>query len=123
MINHSYKKLQVWIRSMELAKKAYDLSSDFPSEEKYGLQSQIRRSAISIPSNIAEGSQRKSDKEFGNFLLISKGSLAELETQFLLAKEFNYIKKGMNEFLEEINELQKMLFSFHKRLTAKSSIE
>lgn len=106
---------------MELAKHAYILVKKFPKEELYGLISQIRRSAVSVPSNIAEGSQRRSDKEFSNFVLIAKGSLLEMETQFLLAKEFEYLSDTELDALEkEVNELDKMLFSFHKSLTAHS---
>ena len=104
---------------MFLTKQIYRYSKEFPSEELYGLTSQMRRSAISIPSNIAEGSQRKSDKEFSNFILIAKGSLAELETQILLAESLEYLNKENTEILmEEITELDKMLFAFSQKLTA-----
>jgi len=106
---------------MGIAKKAYGLCAHFPTEEKYGLQGQIRRSAVSIPSNIAEGSQRTSDKEFAHFILIAKGSLAELETQFLLAQSFEYLKSSVDDFLREIDELQRMLYNFHKRLKSQGS--
>ncbi len=122
MIKSSYKKLKIWQKGMEVAKKSYELSKKFPTEEKYVLTSQIRRSAISIPSNIAEGSQRVSDKEFSNFILIARGSLVELETQFLLAKEFCYITNELStSFFKEIDELDKMLFAFYRQLTAQSS--
>lgn len=119
MIKLPYKELKIWQKGMDLAKSIYKLTRSFPKEEAYGLTSQIRRSAISIPSNIAEGSQRISDKEFSNFILISKGSLAELETQLILAKDFNYADEiEMENLLRTSEELNKMLFAFHKKLTA-----
>ncbi len=83
----THKDLQVWKEAMKLAKEVYTLSARFPKEEVYGLSTQLRRSAVSIPSNIAEGAARSSTKEFIQFLYIALGSLAELETQLLLAKE------------------------------------
>ena len=119
MIKLPYKELKIWQKSIELTKSVYLITKKFPKEEVYGLTSQIRRSAVSIPSNIAEGSQRTSDKEFANFILISKGSLAELETQLILAKDFNYANEDEIENLLTISEeLNKMLFAFHKTLIA-----
>ena len=83
-----FGQLQIWQKSMLLAKEIYRITSSFPKAEIYGLTSQMRRCAVSIPSNIAEGSQRVSDKDFANFILIAKGSLAELHTQLLLSFEF-----------------------------------
>jgi four helix bundle protein len=80
----------VWKQSIELAKAVYDLTRGFASSEMYGLTSQMRRAAVSIPSNIAEGAARNSDKELIQFLYIALGSLAELETQYILSKEFGY---------------------------------
>jgi four helix bundle protein len=90
MANH--KELDVWNESMALARELYKLCTGFPKEEIYGLTAQIKRAAISVPSNIAEGAARNGDKEFIQFLYISLGSLAELETQLLLAKDFGMIK-------------------------------
>ena len=89
----SFRDLRVWQLGMELAEKVYLLTSDFPKSETYGLSSQMRRSAISIPSNIAEGQGRDSTKEFLHSLAISFGSLCELETQLILANRFNYISQ------------------------------
>jgi len=87
-------------------------------EEVYGLTSQMRRSGVSVPSNIAEGSQRGSNKDFARFVLIAKSSLAELETQVILSHELEFTKEGqMGSILEKIDELNRMLFSFHKKLT------
>jgi four helix bundle protein len=82
----TYKDLIVWQKGMDLATAVYQLTENFPKEEMYGLTSQMRRCAVSIPSNIAEGKLRGSDKEFGRFLSIAFGSAGELETQVLIAK-------------------------------------
>ncbi len=106
---------------MELAKKIFLITKSFPKEEQYGITSQIRRASVSVPSNIAEGSQRGSDKEFARYILISKGSLAELETQLILSEDFEYItSKKLNDLSLNMSELQKMLHSFHIKLTATS---
>jgi len=94
---HSYKDLIVWQRSMELVVSIYELTDQFPKEEIYGITSQIRRSSISVPSNIAEGAGRKSPKEFKQFLFIALGSLSELETQIIIAKNLKYIDKEIND--------------------------
>jgi four helix bundle protein len=88
----THSDLDVWKNGIELGKKIYILTKDFPKEEIYTLTSQIRRSAISIPSNIAEGAVRNSKKEFIQFLYIALGSAAELETQLIVSKELGYIK-------------------------------
>lgn len=85
-----YKELHVWQKAMELVEEVYKLTGDFPKEEMYGLTSQIRRSAVSIPSNIAEGSSRAGTKEFIQFLSIARGSAAELETQLILSSRLGY---------------------------------
>ncbi|MFC6996213.1 four helix bundle protein [Rufibacter roseus] len=83
---HNFKELKIWQEAMTLAKKVFELSASFPANEKYGLTSQINRSAVSVPSNIAEGAGRGSDKEFIQFLNIARGSAFELETQLLFYK-------------------------------------
>ena len=104
---------------MQLASKTHRILRQFPQEEKYAITQQMWRAAISIPSNIAEGSQRSSDKEFSNYILIAKGSLAELETQMLLAQDIGLIQPGsMQELSSLIDELRKMIFSFHRTLNA-----
>jgi four helix bundle protein len=114
-----FQKLQVWQKGMQLAKKTYEVSKKLPQDELYGLTSQIRRASVSVPSNIAEGSQRTTDRDFANFLSVSKGSLAELQTQILLISELGYISTQENELLQtDINELQKMLGALHVKLTA-----
>lgn len=88
---HDYTQLQVWIDSCSLAVRSYEITSHFPREERYGLVAQIRRSAVSIPSNIAEGSGRESAKDFERFLRISLGSAYELDTQLYLAWRIGYL--------------------------------
>jgi four helix bundle protein len=88
---NSHKDLKVWQEAMELVLNIYKISENFPKQEMFGLTSQIRRASVSVPSNIAEGAGRRSEKEFGRFLYISLGSLAELETQLEIAKRLNYI--------------------------------
>ena len=87
----THKELEVWQMGMDLVENVYRITGAFPKEEMYGLAAQIRRSAISIPSNIAEGAARKGNAEFIQFLNISLGSLSELETQILIAKRLDYL--------------------------------
>ena len=89
--SRSFRDLDVWKLSIEIVKNIYQITNKFPNSEIYGLTSQLRSSAISIPSNIAEGQGRNSSKEFGQFLGIALGSLAELETQLIIAKEIEYL--------------------------------
>ena len=112
----THKDLVVWNKSMELVIATYKLSSKFPEEEKFGLSSQMRRAAVSIPSNIAEGAARNSTKEYIRFLYIALGSLSELETQFLISNRLEYL----NDLLEDaITEIRKMLLSLIKSLKKK----
>lgn len=119
----SYRKLVVWQKSMELVKLIYDVTRKFPKEEIFGLTAQMRRSAVSVPSNIAEGSQRNSAKEFINFILIAKASLAELETQILVAKDQGYGTTGKIQLaLNKAEELNKMLYAFLLTLRKQASL-
>ncbi len=88
----SHHSLEVWKESVALVENIYKITSNFPIEEKYGLTSQIRRSAVSVPSNIAEGAARSSKNEFRQFLIIARGSLSELETQLIIADRLEYLK-------------------------------
>lgn len=103
----NFKDLIVWQKSMCLVKSVYRLLEKLPSKEDFGLRSQVRRSAISIPSNIAEGSKRGSRKDYVQFLRIAHGSLAEIETQILLIEEL--YSTDVSALLQEINEISKML--------------
>lgn len=87
----NFRKLKIWEQGIEIVKEVYKLSQKLPSEEKFGLKSQITRAAVSIPSNIAEGSSRNSEVEFKRFLEIAMGSLFELETQLIIVQELNLI--------------------------------
>ncbi|MEM7548415.1 MAG: four helix bundle protein [Bacteroidota bacterium] len=118
---HNFRELNIWKKSMDITKEVYSVSADFPSEEKYALTSQIRRSAISIPSNIAEGCGRKSDKELSHFLSISLGSCFELETQIELASMLNFIDQSHKQALvNELTEIQKMISGFTKKTRTES---
>ena len=110
----THKDLNVWKEAMGLVKEIYSLTTDFPREEIYGLVSQIRRAAVSIPSNIAEGAARGSHKDFIRFLYIALGSLAELETQLLLSAELGYMNN--NEISGCIDDIRKMLLGLIKSL-------
>lgn len=103
---------------MDLVTKVYELTADFPAAEIYGLTSQARRSAVSIPSNIAEGSQKKTRKDFAHFLRIAKASSAELETQLLIAQNLKFVRKMdlSQDCLNMIIEIQKMLSSLESKL-------
>ena len=102
---HNFRELKIWQEAMEITKLTFKLSKKFPSSEMYGLTSQINRSAVSIPSNIAEGAGRNSNKEFSQFLNIAMGSCFELETQIILSFEFNYIKKDdLESFVVKLNK-------------------
>ena len=106
----NYQKLVVWKKSFELAKGIYENTKNFPKEELFRLVSQMRRCAISIPSNIAEGAGRDSKKEFSRFLCIAPGSCNELETQLLMASELGYLNTtSKKELLENCIEILKML--------------
>ncbi|OGJ63438.1 hypothetical protein A3A67_01190 [Candidatus Peribacteria bacterium RIFCSPLOWO2_01_FULL_51_18] len=122
MLAMSYRKLKVWAKSRELVKVIYQLTQHFPKEELYGLTSQVRRAAVSIPSNVAEGSQRSSDREFGNYILIARGSIAELETQLLLSVDLGYLtEEAVADALQNLDEISRMLHALHSKLTAHRS--
>ncbi|MDP3353167.1 MAG: four helix bundle protein [Flavobacteriaceae bacterium] len=110
-----HKNLDVWKKSMDLVVKVYQLTELFPLSEKYGLISQMRRAAVSIPSNIAEGAARKGDKELIQFLYISIGSLSELETQYLIAIRLSFIDKN-EEFENLLVDVKKILIGFKNYL-------
>lgn len=117
-ILHNYKELTVWQKAVEIATSVYKVTQNFPKHELYGLTSQIRRSTISISSNIAEGAGRKSDKDFSRFLNISYGSSFELETQLIISKELKYLNdSNFDQLNNDLTEIQKMLYSLIKKLT------
>jgi four helix bundle protein len=113
----TFRDLFIWQKGMTLVTNTYQITQSFPKEELFGLTSQIRRSAISLPSNIAEGYGRESNKEFSRFINIAISSLFELQTQIEIAKNINYLNE--NEFknlYEETRELEAMIISFSKKL-------
>ncbi|MEK6152766.1 four helix bundle protein [Flavobacteriaceae bacterium 3-367] len=114
----SYKELRVWQKSIALIKEVYKVTNGFPEDEKFGLIGQMRRSSVSIPSNIAEGWGRKSLKNYIQFLRNSRGSLFELETQVVISKELNYIKYSKT-IENQIEEISKMLNSLIRSLEKK----
>ena len=117
-----HRDLNVWKLSVELVQQTYELLGSFPKNEEYVLVSQIRRSVISIPSNIAEGCGRGTNKELYHFLNVASGSLSELETQMYIAWQLGYITDGsMAEMDEKIDAVQKLLVGFRKQI--KSEIE
>lgn len=118
----NYKELIVWQKSMDLAEGVYKATANFPKEETYGLTSQMRRSAVSVASNIAEGYSRNSRGEFIQFLGIAKGSLSELETQILLAVRLGLIKENNSEIILGLCvEVSKILTVFKTKLKAQQN--
>ena len=113
----TYKDLEIWQKGMDLTILVYDLSGNLPPEERYGLNSQMRRSAVSVPSNIAEGSARNTMKEFIQFLYVSLGSLAELETQLIICLRLKYISS--EETLKNIEEIRRKILNYIKYLKTK----
>lgn len=114
---HNYKKLNVWSSSISLVKNIYKLTNKFPKEELFILTQQIRRAAISIPSNIAEGAGRNSNAQFKNFLQISLGSCYEAETQLIIAKELEYItEEELGIISKELDAVMKMNHNLQKTL-------
>ena len=104
----SFRELRVWRKSVELVEKVYKVTGQMPTVERFGLTSQIRRAAVSIPSNIAEGNARQTRKDYIHFLTVARGSLAELETQLIIAQELRMIAEA-EDILEEIGEITRML--------------
>ncbi|MBQ0732790.1 four helix bundle protein [Aquimarina celericrescens] len=120
---HKVEDLKIWKKSIDLAKSVYKLTSALPSNEKYGIISQIKRSVVSISSNIAEGAGRNSNKEFKHFLSIANGSAYELQTQLILTIELNLLsKEKVQPSIDMLTEIQKMNYSFQKSIENKTSV-
>lgn len=114
---HNFRKLNIWQEAMDVAQEVYVVSTKLPAEERYNLGSQLKRSAVSVPSNIAEGAGRNTNGEFNQFLGIATASSYELETQLLLCIRFNYIAElELAPLLERIQILQKKIYNFKKTL-------
>jgi four helix bundle protein len=117
----NYKELQVWQKSYDLCLKIYRITSTFPKEERFGLTSQIRRSVVSIPSNIAEGYGRRTTADYIRMLYIAYGSVCELETQILLAGDLGCIGTGeLDPAKQDISEIERMLKALIKSLESKN---
>lgn len=114
---HNFRELKIWQRSMDLAKEVYKVVSMFPTEEKFGLVSQLSRCAVSIPSNISEGAGRATKKQFQHFLEYSMGSCNELQTQLELSRRFGYLNEAdASRVTDEINQVYRMILSFYNTL-------
>jgi four helix bundle protein len=117
MAIRNYRDLIVWQKGIELAKEIYRVTRTFPASERFGLTSQLERAAVSVPSNIAEGQSRRNSGEFRQFLFQALGSLAEVDTQLVLAHELGYLKAGASDVAEAlVEELRKMTYTLVKRL-------
>ncbi len=117
---NSYRDLRVWLISMNVVEQVYNLTRNFPKQETYGLSSQMQRAAVSIPSNIAEGSARETTPNFLRFLAIALGSLAELETQLILAERLAYTDdQTLQNILSKTDEVNRMLRGLQRSLKAK----
>ncbi|NDP20673.1 MAG: four helix bundle protein [Paludibacter sp.] len=120
----SHKDLKVWQKGIELVKVIYDITKIFPSNEQFGLTSQIRRCSVSIPSNIAEGCGRNSDKELIHFLYIALGSASELETQIIISQELGFFGKDKSEEIHGlVFEIIKMTSSLIKSIKTRNEIK
>ena len=114
---HNFRKLDIWTKSMSLVTEIYQITNKFPSNERFGLISQMQRASVSIPTNIAEGSAKTSNKDFARFLEMSIGSSLELETELTIALNLKYIDTMVFESIQnKIIELQKMITGFKNKL-------
>jgi len=121
---HNFKELRIWQDSMDIVEDIYKVVRDFPKNEQFGLISQMNRCSVSIPSNIAEGSGRDSNKDFRRFLSISLSSAFELETQLIIASRIGFLQKDdFNRIIEKVNIVQKMIFVFRKKLNATTKLK
>ena len=119
-MNRNHRELRVWQFAMDFVERVYALTSTFPKEEIYGMTSQMRRAAVSIPSNIAEGAARGTTKELLHFLRIADGSLSELDTQIELAKRLGYLSKT-EDLIEMISQLSRSLAALKSSLNRRAA--
>ena len=120
---HQFKELKVWQKGREFVKEIYLKTANFPKDELFGIISQMRRSAVSIPTNIAEGCGRNSDADLNRFFDIANGSSFELETLLILAYDLDYItQEEFNESEKKINEIQRMIFGFKNSLNLNAKL-
>lgn len=121
-MSQGYTNLEVWQKAMNLVTSIYTLTNEFPKEEVYSLTNQIRRAAVSIPSNIAEGRSRHSTKEYMRFVMMARGSVAEVETQLLISQNLNYVgDEKIQPLLEDVGEIGRMLSGLFSTLERKLS--
>jgi four helix bundle protein len=114
---HQFKELQIWKKSRLFCSKIYNVTATFPNEEKFGITNQLRRASVSIPSNIAEGSSRNSNKDFARFLEIAIGSAYEVETQLLISSDLGFIdEENTTELISLLYEITKMTSRFRATL-------
>ena len=114
---HNYRELKIWQRSMDFVVKVYEVTASFPKEERYGLTSQLRSCAVSVPSNISEGAGRGTNKQFKRFLEFSMGSANEAQTQIELACRVKYLERKTTDFLiDEALQIYKMILAFYNSL-------
>ena len=112
-----HRKLLGWKRSIELVTMVYRVTSSFPKSEQFGLTSQMRRAAVSVPSNLAKGAARKGKKEFRQFLNIAQGSISELDTQIKVARRLDYMtQEDYTNVIQELTEISKMLYGLARTL-------
>ena len=119
---HRFKDLEIWKISRVLCSSIYEATKDFPQEEKFGITNQMRRASVSIPSNIAEGASRKSNKDFCRFLEIAIGSCYELETQLIISNDLGFLEQNRLEaLLAELNKVTMMTSKFISTLKAREN--
>ncbi len=118
-----HKDLLVWQKSIKFVKRLYEITEPFPVNEKFGLANQIRRAGVSIPSNIAEGAARNSNKEYLQFLYIALGSASEIDTQLIIAEELGYIKYTGTELETELTTISKMLSNLIKKIKQRLTLK
>lgn len=119
---HRHKELKIWKESMDLVVEIYEMTNSFPSDERFGLISQMRRSALSIPSNIAEGAGRNSSKDFARFLAIAKGSCSELETQLEVSYRLRLIEEDIFQMLsKKLEYINNMNFRLSEKIRNNST--
>ena len=115
---HNYREMKIWQKGKILVKEIYQLTQQFPSDERFGLTAQARRVAVSIPLNISEGAGRGKDKDFSHFLDMARGSVNEVETLIFLSNDLEYISsEEVNHLLEKTEELGKMIVAFQAKLS------
>jgi four helix bundle protein len=119
----SYRDLEVWQRSMTLAKRIYQITRNFPSDERFGLTNQLRRASVSVPSNLAEGQAPFGPGEFARFISIAMGSVAEIETQLLLSADLGYVgSEASSQLLAELETTGKMLRGLAKSIARRRNV-